>query len=278
MATTAPPINSIHALHSHLPNSSWRRQVPRLRLSSRLQSTAVRASVATAPLPTLTKSPNGIVLIDPSEKEKVHRLKLHYLEKVIPLLKVQFGYTNIHQVPKLEKIVVNSGIGDAQQNSKGFEVAMKNMTTIIAQRPVKTVARESVASFKVREGNTLGLMATLRGKYMYSFLDRLINLTLPRTTDFQGLNPRSFDGTGNYSLGLTDQGAFPELENLGKQHGMEVSIKTTARTDEEAMALLSLMGMPFREKKEDEVVRKKKRYKKHHFASKPSRPIKKKKK
>jgi large subunit ribosomal protein L5 len=277
MATTAPPINSIHSVHSHLPNSSLRRQVPLLRLSNRLQSTAVRASVATAPLPTLTKSPNGIVLIDPSEKEKVHRLKLHYLEKVVPLLKAQFGYTNIHQVPKLEKIIVNSGIGDAQQNSKGFEVAMKNMATIIAQRPVKTIAKESVASFKVREGHTLGLMATLRGKYMYSFLDRLINLGLPRTTDFQGVNPRSFDGTGNYSLGLTDQGAFPEMENLGKQHGMEVTIKTTARTNEETMALLSLMGMPFRQKKESEVVRKKKRYKKHHFASKPSRPMRKKK-
>ncbi|KAJ1693576.1 hypothetical protein LUZ63_010274 [Rhynchospora breviuscula] len=268
MATTAPPTNSIHSsVHSLLPSSSLRRQVPLLRINARAQSTTLRASVATAPPPTLTKSPTGIVLIDPVEKEQIHRLKKHYLEKVVPLLIEQFGYTNIHQVPKLEKITVNCGIGDAQQNSKGLDAAMKNLALITAQRPVKTVAKQSVASFKVRAGQTLGIAVTLRGKYMYSFLDRLINLGLPRTVDFQGTNPRSFDGTGNYALGLTDQGAFPELENMGKQRGMDVCIKTTAKTDDEAMALLALLGMPFKEKK-DEVVVRKKRMKQHHFLAK----------
>ncbi|KAJ3689641.1 hypothetical protein LUZ61_018805 [Rhynchospora tenuis] len=276
MSTTAPPINSIHSVHSLLPTSSLRRQVSLLRVSARPQSTTVRAALATAPPPTLTKSPSGIVLVDPEEKEEVNRLKKHYLEKVVPLLIEQFGYTNIHQVPKLEKITVNCGIGDAQQNSKGLEAAIKNLSMITCQRPVKTIAKQSVASFKVRAGQTLGIAVTLRRKYMYSFLDRLINLGLPRTVDFQGTNPRSFDGTGNYALGLTDQGAFPELDNMGKQKGMDVCIKTTAKTDEEAMALLALLGMPFKEKK-DEVVVRKKRMKKHHFLQKKTMPRKKKK-
>ncbi|KAJ4773822.1 50S ribosomal protein L5 [Rhynchospora pubera] len=277
MATTAPSINSIHSVHSLLPSPSLRRQAPLLRINTRPQSTTVRAALATAPPPTLTQSPTGIVLIDPEEKEQIHRLKKHYLEKVIPLLIEKFGYTNIHQVPKLEKITVNCGIGDAQQNSKGLDAAMKHMAMITVQRPVKTVAKKSVASFKVREGQTLGIAVTLRKKYMYSFLDRLINLGLPRTVDFQGTNPRSFDGTGNYALGLTDQGAFPELENMGKQRGMDVCIKTTAKTDDEAMALLALMGMPFKEKKDEPVVRKK-RMKQHHFLGKKTTMPRKKKK
>ncbi|KAJ3682050.1 hypothetical protein LUZ60_014623 [Juncus effusus] len=260
MATTSTPIHSIFS-----PSPSLR-----LRSSFRPKPFRVSASSAVAPppLPELTKSKSGIVLMSPDEKDKVERLKVAYHEKVVPLLVEKFGYKNIHQIPKLEKITVNCGIGDAHQNSKGLEQAIKHMSIITCQRPYKTVARKSVASFKVREGYTLGIAVTLRGKYMYSFLDRLINLGLPRVPDFQGINPNSFDGVGNYALGLADQAAFPELDQMGRQKGMGIYIKTSAETDEEAFELLSLLGMPFRAKKADEVVVKKKKMKQHHFLAK----------
>ncbi|CAL9162051.1 unnamed protein product [Musa hybrid cultivar] len=229
----------------HLP-THWE---PSIRLSSTTTRQAVRASAATASPPSLASSPTGIVLVDRTEAEKVNRLKTAYLEKVVPLLKEEFSYKNIHEVPKIEKVVVNCGMGDAEQNSKGLEAAMKDLALITGQRPVKTKAKNSIAAFKLREGATVGIAVTLRGNVMYSFLDRLINLGLPRTRDFQGVNPNSFDGHGNYSIGFRDQSVFPEIrhEALGKQKGMDVCITTTAKTDNEAQRLLALLGMPFRE-------------------------------
>ncbi|CAL9206760.1 unnamed protein product, partial [Musa hybrid cultivar] len=199
--------------------------------------------------PSPATSPTGIVLVDRSEAEKVNRLKTVYLEKVVPLLKEEFSYENIHEVPKIEKIVVNCGMGDAEQNSKGLEGAMRDLALITGQRPVKTKAKKSIASFKLREGATVGIAVTLRGNVIYSFLDRLVNLGLPRTRDFQGVNPNSFDGHGNYSTGFRDQSVFPEIpyEAQGKQKGMDVCITTTAKTDNEAQRLLALLGMPYRE-------------------------------
>ncbi|KAL3536778.1 hypothetical protein ACH5RR_000144 [Cinchona calisaya] len=217
------------------------------------------------------KATSGTVLVEKTEAEKVHRLKNRYLEKIVPLLKEEFNYTNIHQVPKIEKVVVNCGIGDAAQNSKGLDAAMTDLALITGQRPVKTRAKNAIATFKIREGQPLGIAVTLRGSVMYAFLDRLINLGLPRTRDFQGVSQNSFDGHGNYSIGFRDQTVFPELsyDALGKPRGMDVCIVTTANTDNEAQKLLALMGMPFREGSGGSatVVRKKK-LKAHHFDSK----------
>lgn len=211
---------------------------------------------------------SAVVLVEKSEAEKVSRLKTTYLERIVPQLKEEFSYTNIHQVPKVEKVVVNCGIGDAQQNAKGLEAAMNDLALITGQRPIKTRAKVSLATFKIREGQPLGIAVTLRGNVMYSFLDRLINLGLPRTRDFQGLNPNSFDGNGNYAVGIKEQSVFPEIRfDLGKGRGMDVCIKTTAKTDKEAQTLLALMGMPFRETGPVSAVRKKK-LKSHHFSSK----------
>ncbi|CAH9097150.1 unnamed protein product [Cuscuta europaea] len=217
------------------------------------------------------KATSGIVRVDKSESEKIHRLKSAYLERIVPSLKEEFEYKNIHEVPKVEKIVVNCGIGDAAQNSKGLDAAMNELALITGQKPVKTRAKKAIATFKIREGQPLGIAVTLRGKIMYSFLDRLINLGLPRTRDFQGVNPSSFDGRGNYSIGFHDQSVFPDITSdvLGKQRGMDVCITTTAKTDKEAQRLLALMGMPFREDGGGQapVVRKKK-LRSHHFDSK----------
>ncbi|OMO64404.1 Ribosomal protein L5 [Corchorus capsularis] len=217
------------------------------------------------------KATSEIVLVEKTEAEKTHRLKTTYLEKIIPLLKEEFNYTNIHQVPKIEKIVVNCGIGDAAQNSKGLEAAMNEIALITGQRPIKTRARNSVATFKIREGQPLGIAVTLRGNVMYSFLDRLINLGLPRTRDFTGLNPNSFDGHGNYSIGIREQSVFPEIrfDALGKPRGMDVCITTTANSDKEGQKLLALMGMPFREGGGGPaVIQRKKKLKAHHFDKK----------
>ncbi|KAH9732497.1 50S ribosomal protein L5 [Citrus sinensis] len=212
----------------------------------------------------------GIVLVEKSEAEKTGRLKTTYLEKIVPLLREEFSYTNIHQVPKIEKIVVNCGIGDAAQNAKGLEAAMNDLALITGQRPVKTRARNSIATFKIREGEPLGIAVTLRGNMMYSFLDRLINLGLPRTRDFQGVNPNSFDGHGNYSIGVKEQSVFPEIryDALGKPKGIDVCITTTAKTDKEGQRLLALMGMPFREGGGPANLIRKKKLKAHHFDSK----------
>ncbi|XP_059634259.1 large ribosomal subunit protein uL5c [Cornus florida] len=216
------------------------------------------------------KASSGVVLVEKTESEKVNRLKTAYLEKIVPLLKEEFSYTNIHQVPKVEKIVVNCGMGDAAQNAKGLDAAVNDLALITGQRPVKTRARNAIATFKLREGQPIGIAVTLRGYMMYSFLDRLINLGLPRTRDFQGVNPNSFDGHGNYSIGFKEQSVFPELsyDALGKPRGMDVCITTTAKTDKEAHKLLALMGMPFREGGGSTAMVRKKKLKAHHFDSK----------
>lgn len=177
------------------------------------------------------------------------RLKTVYKEKLVPKLMEQFSYTNIHQVPKLTKITVNRGLGEASQNAKALEASIKEIATITGQRPVVTRARKAIAGFKIREGMPVGMMVTLRGDRMYAFLDRFVNLALPRIRDFRGVSPKSFDGRGNYTIGLREQLIFPEVEydSIDQIRGMDISIITTANTDEEGRALLKEFGMPFRE-------------------------------
>mgnify|MGYP001268993042 FL=1 len=177
------------------------------------------------------------------------RLREHYQKSVIPALMKEFGYTNIMSVPKIEKVTVNIGLGEATQNPKLMDGAVQELGQITGQKPVVTKARKSVAAFKLREGMSIGCMVTLRGDRMYEFLDRLMNVSLPRVRDFRGVSTRSFDGRGNYTLGLRDQFIFPEIsyEKVEKVKGMNICITTTARTDAEAMALLKHLGMPFRQ-------------------------------
>ncbi len=176
-------------------------------------------------------------------------LKTLYQETIVPKLKEQFGYQNIHQVPKVVKITVNRGLGEASQNAKALESSLSEMATITGQKPVVTRAKKAIAGFKIRQGMPVGVMVTLRSGRMYSFLDRLINLALPRIRDFRGISPKSFDGRGNYTLGIREQLIFPEVEydSIDQIRGMDISIITTAHTDEEGRALLKEMGMPFRE-------------------------------
>ena len=175
------------------------------------------------------------------------RLKKYYYEKIVPKLMEQFKYKNIHQVPKLVKITVNRGLGEASQNAKALDSSVKEMATITGQKPVVTRAKKAIAGFKIRQGMPVGVMVTLRSGRMYEFLDRLINLALPRIRDFRGINPKSFDGRGNYSLGVKEQLIFPEIEydKIDQIRGMDISIITTANSDEEGRALLKEMGMPF---------------------------------
>ncbi|MCL6433103.1 MAG: 50S ribosomal protein L5 [Leptolyngbyaceae cyanobacterium HOT.MB2.61] len=177
------------------------------------------------------------------------RLKTLYQEKIIPKLMEQFNYTNIHQVPKITKITVNRGLGEAAQNAKALEASLAEIATITGQKPVVTRAKKAIAGFKIRQGMPVGIMVTLRSERMYSFLDRLINLALPRIRDFRGVSPKSFDGRGNYTLGIREQLIFPEVDydSIDQIRGMDISIITTANTDEEGRALLKEMGMPFRE-------------------------------
>lgn len=160
----------------------------------------------------------------------------------------KFGYKNIMQVPKIDKIVINMGVGEAKDNSKVLGYAVKDMTTIAGQKPIITKAKKSVAVFKLREGMDIGCKVTLRGKKMYEFLDRLVNLSLPRVRDFRGVNPNAFDGRGNYALGIKEQIIFPEIQydKIDKIRGMDIIIVTTAHTDEEARGLLTEFGMPFK--------------------------------
>ncbi len=178
------------------------------------------------------------------------RLKTYYQETVLPKLTEEFQYKNLHQVPKVIKITVNRGLGEASQNAKALESSQKELATITGQQPVVTRAKKAIAGFKLREGMPVGLKVTLRADRMYNFLDRLVNLSLPRIRDFRGVSPNSFDGRGNYSLGLKEQLIFPEVENdsIDQIRGMDISIITTANTDEEGRALLKAFGMPFREK------------------------------
>ncbi|MCB0090646.1 MAG: 50S ribosomal protein L5 [Caldilineaceae bacterium] len=181
-------------------------------------------------------------------KGPVPRLKSQYQEELVPALMKEFGYSNIMQVPRISKISVNIGLGEALQNSKAIESASQDLAIITGQRPVVTKARKSIAVYKLREGMPIGVMVTLRGRRMWDFLDRLINVVLPRQRDFQGISPDSFDGRGNYSIGLREQLVFPEIDydNVDKIRGLELTIVTTAHTDEEARRMLALMHMPFR--------------------------------
>lgn len=178
------------------------------------------------------------------------QLKTFYTEKVVPKLTEQFGYANVHTVPKLVKVTVNRGLGEASQNAKALEASVAELATITGQRPVVTRAKKAIAGFKIRQGMPVGIMVTLRAERMYAFLNRLINLSLPRIRDFRGISPKSFDGRGNYTLGLREQLIFPEIEydSIDQVRGMDITIVTSAHTDEEGRALLKELGMPFREK------------------------------
>ncbi|MDQ5851844.1 MAG: 50S ribosomal protein L5 [Chloroflexota bacterium] len=177
------------------------------------------------------------------------RLQERYQQEVIPALTREFGYGNQLQVPKIQKIVLNIGLGEALQNAKAIDAAVADLTAIAGQKPVVTRAKKSIANFKLREGQPIGAMVTLRGPRMYEFLDRLINVALPRIRDFRGVSRRSFDGRGNYSIGLREQIVFPEIDydRVDRLRGLEISIVTSARNDAEGYALLRQFGMPFRD-------------------------------
>ena len=175
-------------------------------------------------------------------------LKERYSEQIVPTLTKEQGYTNVMQVPRIKKVVVNIGMGEALDNAKSLDAAVQDLATITGQRPIVTRARKSISAFKLREGNSVGVKVTLRGERMWSFLDRLLNIALPRQRDFRGVSPDAFDGRGNYSLGLREQLVFPEIDfdKIDKIRGMEITIVTSAETDEEGYQLLRLLGMPFR--------------------------------
>jgi len=177
------------------------------------------------------------------------RLKVHYKKSVIPALTKEFGYKNVMAVPKVQKVAINIGLGEATQNPKLMDGAVTELSSIAGQKPVVTKAKKSIAAFKLREGMSIGAMVTLRGDRMYEFLDRLMNVALPRVRDFRGVSTKSFDGRGNYTLGVKDQLIFPEIDynKVEKIKGMNISITTTAKTDAEGLALLRQLGMPFRQ-------------------------------
>jgi large subunit ribosomal protein L5 len=179
----------------------------------------------------------------------VARLKDKYREEVVPALQERFGYDNIMQVPKLEKVVVNMGLGDCKDNSKALELAVSELTTVSGQKPIVTRAKKSIANFKLRAGMNVGAKVTLRGDRMYEFTDKLVSIVLPRVRDFRGVSPKAFDGRGNFSLGVREQLIFPEIEydKVEKIRGMEMVFVTTAKTDEEAQELLRMLGMPFQQ-------------------------------
>ena len=175
------------------------------------------------------------------------RLKDKYLSEIVPAMVKKFGYTNIMQVPKLEKVVVNAGLGDVKDDAKKFQAVVEEIALITGQAPIVTKAKKSVANFKVREGMNIGAKVTLRGERMYEFVDKLLNIALPRVRDFHGVSANSFDGRGNYALGIKEQLIFPEIEydKIDKVRGMDIIFVTTANTDEEARELLGFMGMPY---------------------------------
>ena len=175
------------------------------------------------------------------------RLKVRYRDELVPQLREQLGVGNVNQVPRLEKVVVNMGVGDAIKDGRMLDAALDDLTTITGQKPVVTKARKSIAGFKLREGMSIGAKVTLRGDRMWEFFDRLVSLALPRIRDFRGLDPRSFDGHGNYTFGVTEQLIFPEVDydKVLKIRGMDITIVTTARTDDEGRALLAAFGFPF---------------------------------
>ena len=179
---------------------------------------------------------------------KLSRLKETYLNEIVDAMQKKFEYSNVMQVPKLDKIVINMGVGEAKDNAKVLDAAVKDLEIIAGQKVVVTRAKKSVANFKLREGMPIGCKVTLRGNKMYEFMDRLVNLALPRVRDFRGVNPDAFDGRGNYALGIKEQLIFPEIEydKVDKVRGMDIIFVTTAQTDEEARELLRLFGMPFK--------------------------------
>ena len=176
-----------------------------------------------------------------------NRLKEKYVKEVAPALKAKFNYENVNQIPKIEKIVLNMGLGDVKDNSKSYQVAVGELQQISGQKPIITKAKKSVANFKVREGMNVGVKVTLRAGRMFDFMDKLVSIVLPRVRDFKGVSANSFDGRGNYAMGVKEQLIFPEIsyEQIEKTRGMDICVVTTARTDEEAKALLTLLGMPF---------------------------------
>jgi len=176
------------------------------------------------------------------------RLKDRYSADVVPVLKKEFGYTNVMAIPRIEKVVVNMGLGEATGNAKIVDTGVDEVARVTGQKPVVTRSKKSIAQFKVRKGMPIGTMVTLRGDRMWEFLDRLISVALPRVRDFRGVSPKGFDGRGNYTLGLKDQLLFPEIDymKVDKARGMNISVVTTAKTDEESRKLLQLLGMPFR--------------------------------
>ena len=176
------------------------------------------------------------------------RLRNKYKGEIVPQLMKDFGFKNVMQVPKLERIVVNMGLGEAVQNAKLIESAVEELSAITGRKPIVTRAKKSIAGFKLREGMPIGVMVTLRGEQMYDFLDRLVSLALPRTRDFKGISPKAFDGRGNYTLGIREQIVFPEInyDKIDRIKGMNVTLVTTAETDEQGRALLKSLGMPFR--------------------------------
>ena len=178
----------------------------------------------------------------------MNRVLQYYKENVVKELTEKFGYTTVMQVPKIEKIVVNMGVGDAIANSKALDAAVEDLTAITGQKPLITKAKKSIAVFKLREGMSIGAKVTLRGEKMYEFFDKLVSISLPRVRDFRGVNPNSFDGRGNYTIGIKEQLIFPEIvyDKVFKVRGMDIVIVTTAKTDEEGRALLSMLGMPFK--------------------------------
>ena len=175
------------------------------------------------------------------------RMKEKYLAEAVPALQQKFGYKNVMEIPKLEKIVINMGLGDLKDNTKAFEMAVNELTVIAGQKPMITKAKKSIANFKLREGQNVGAKVTLRGARMDEFMDKLVNIALPRVRDFRGISRKSFDGRGNYSMGITEQLIFPEIDydKIDKVRGMDLCFVTTANTDEEARELLTLMGAPF---------------------------------
>jgi large subunit ribosomal protein L5 len=176
------------------------------------------------------------------------RLRKRYKEEIIPQLMKDFSFRNVMQVPKLERVIVNMGLGEAVQNAKLIESAVEELTAITGRKPIVTRAKKSIASFKLREGMPIGVMVTLRGEQMYDFVDRLVSIALPRTRDFKGISPKAFDGRGNYTLGIREQIVFPEInyDKIDRIKGMNVTFVTTAETDEQGRALLKSLGMPFR--------------------------------
>jgi large subunit ribosomal protein L5 len=178
----------------------------------------------------------------------MNRLRTKYQNEIMPALREEFTYDNVHQIPKVTKVVINAGVGRATADSKHLETVLKTLTQISGQAPVETVAKNSIAGFKLRDGNKIGVMVTLRGERMYDFLDRLISIDLPRIRDFRGISDTAFDMSGNYSLGITEQAIFPEIsyEDASNSHSLQVNVVTTANSPEEGKKLLELMGFPFR--------------------------------